>query len=63
MPDIINLRRARKARERTAKEREAETNRRLFGRTRSEKDAEAKRREQAERTIVGHRREPADGDD
>jgi hypothetical protein len=60
MPDIINLRRARKARERTAKEREAEANRRLFGRTRSERDAEAKRREQAERTMAGHRREPAD---
>ena len=63
MPDIINLRRARKAKERSAKERDAEANRRLFGRTRGEKDAEAKRREQAERTIAGHRRDPADGQD
>jgi hypothetical protein len=63
LPDIINLRRARKAKERSVTEREAEANRRLFGRTRGEKEAEAKRRKQAERTIAGQRREPADGRD
>ena len=63
MPDVINLRHTRKAKERNTREREAEANRRLFGRTRGEKEAEAKRREQAERTIAGHRREPADGND
>ncbi len=58
MADVINLRRARKAKERDAREREAAEKRRRFGLTRAEKDAEAVRRERAERAIDGHRRDP-----
>ncbi len=56
--DIINLRRARKAKGRAEREREAEANRRAFGRTKEEKATTAAERERAERTIEGHRREP-----
>jgi hypothetical protein len=56
--DIVNLRRARKARERTRRESDAAANRRAFGRTKAEKLQEATERERAARTIDGHRREP-----
>jgi hypothetical protein len=50
MAEIINLRRARKDKQRRDKESEADANRRRFGRTRAEKAADqdtAKRREHA----------------
>ncbi|HMN85363.1 MAG TPA: DUF4169 family protein [Bauldia sp.] len=56
--DIVNLRRARKERDRAAREEEAAANRRRFGRTRAEKEKEAAERDQAARLIDGHRREP-----
>jgi hypothetical protein len=58
--EIVNLRRARKAKARTAKEREAEANRIAFGRTRAEKLATDAERVRAERAIDSHRREPQD---
>jgi hypothetical protein len=58
MADVINLRRARKAKDRDAREREAAEKRRRFGLTRAEKEAEAARRERAKRIIDGHRRDP-----
>jgi Domain of unknown function (DUF4169) len=54
--DIVNLRRARKAKARADKERVAAQNRRAFGRTRAERTAEAAEHERAERHIDGHRR-------
>lgn len=59
--DIINLRRARKAKARASKEADAEANRRLFGRTKDEKAKEADERKRSIRLIDGHRRE-RDGD-
>jgi hypothetical protein len=58
MGDVVNLRTARKHRERAEDARKADENRVRFGRTKAEKQAEAKA---AEREIVhldGHRREP-----
>lgn len=60
--DIVNLRRARKAKQRSNAEREAEANRRAFGRTKAEREVEAARREREARTLAGHRRERGDSD-
>jgi hypothetical protein len=58
--EIVNLRRARKAKARTEKERGAEANRIAFGRTRAEKEATRAERERADRAVDAHRREPKD---
>ena len=60
--EIVNLRKARKARARAEHDRAAEANRRLHGMTRAERDrlAEEKRRRDAH--VDGHRREEP-GDD
>ena len=63
MADVINLRRARKAKDRDARERDAAEKRRRFGATRAEKEAEAARRKRAERLIDGHRRDPVGDED
>jgi hypothetical protein len=55
--DIVNLRRARKARARAEKEKLAETNRLAFGRSKAEKSATAAERLRAQRAIEGRRRE------
>jgi hypothetical protein len=55
--DIVNLRRVRKAKARTDKEKAAETNRLAFGRTKSEKTATAAERERSVRSIDAHRRD------
>ena len=56
--EIVNLRRARKARARIEKDAKAAENRRRHGRTKAEKQAESAERERAERRIESHRREP-----
>ncbi len=56
MPEIINFNKARKKVAKADKEKRAEENRRKFGRTKAEKDAEAKKKEQATRHIEGHKR-------
>lgn len=58
--EIINLRRARKAKARTEREKEAEANRLAFGRTKAERKVTEAERDRADRMIEGHRREPAD---
>ena len=58
MADIINLRRVRKTKARTAREKEAAAKRRSFDRTKAEKATAAAEREQAARAIEAHRREP-----
>lgn len=55
--DIINLRRARKAKARRAHEQAAAENRRLHGRTKPEKAKEAAERKRAVRAIDAHRRD------
>ncbi|MEJ0098035.1 MAG: DUF4169 family protein [Bauldia sp.] len=60
MAEVINLRKARKAKDRAGREQAAAEKRRLFGRTKAEKQAEADERERAERTLAGHRRDEKD---
>jgi hypothetical protein len=59
MADIVNLRQARKQKARSDKERQAEQNRVLHGRSKAERDRRLA--EQADRFIDGHRRSPVDG--
>ncbi|HRP80143.1 MAG TPA: DUF4169 family protein [Aquamicrobium sp.] len=56
MGELVNLRAARKRRERAAKEREAEENRARHGRTKADKQAEAAARERDAAALDGHRR-------
>ncbi len=58
--EIVNLRRARKSRARAEKEEQAAENRRRHGLSKAEKQAERAERDQADRHIEGHRREPRD---
>lgn len=55
--DIFNLSRARKAKVRADKEREATANRALFGRTKAEKAKQIAERKQAARALESHRRD------
>lgn len=57
MAEIINLRKARKQRERAAKEAEAATNRAAHGRTKADKSLSAAREEKAQRDLAGHKRD------
>jgi RNase H-fold protein (predicted Holliday junction resolvase) len=57
MGDLVNLRRARKSKQRDERDKTAEANRRLFGRTRAEKESEAARRDLAARNIDAHKRD------
>ncbi|MFC4625393.1 DUF4169 family protein [Daeguia caeni] len=64
MSEIINLRQFRKRKARDAKERQAEQNRILFGRTRAEKELASREAEKAERFLERNRLErPAPSDD
>ncbi|MFZ1682386.1 MAG: DUF4169 family protein [Rhizobiaceae bacterium] len=63
MAEIVNLRTARKRRDRAERERVAGENRALHGRTRSERVIEAARRDTEARQLDGHRREPGPGDE
>jgi len=58
MAEIINLRRARKARDRVASEAEAAANRLSHGRSKAEKQATRAERERLERTLDGAKRDP-----
>ena len=58
MAEIINLRRARKARDRAASEAEAAANRLSHGRSKAEKQATRAERERLERTLDGAKRDP-----
>jgi hypothetical protein len=61
MGDLINLKAARKARERAAKQESAVANRARFGRPKSEKARDRSLAEKAERTLDQHRRDDDDG--
>jgi len=57
LAEIVNLRRARKAKARLERERQAETNRVLHGQTRAEKERQAAERDRMARTLESHRRD------
>jgi hypothetical protein len=57
MADIVNLRQARKNKARDEKERVAEQNRALHGRTRAEKQRDRLVAGKSERFVAEHRRE------
>jgi len=60
--EIINLRMARKQKHRQDKDKAAEDNRRKYGRSKSERDAARKRREDLESHVDGHRLDGPDPD-
>ena len=55
MGEVVNLRRARKGRDRQRKEAEAAENRIAFGMTKAERRLRDSEREKAERGLDGHR--------
>lgn len=55
MGDVVNLRRARKARDRASAEAQAEQNRITFGRTKAERKLTEAEKALAERRLEGHR--------
>ena len=55
MGDIVNLKRFKKRKERDRSERQAETNRARFGRTKPERAADAKRTKHASDLLDQHR--------
>jgi len=62
MGDVVNLRRARKARDRASAEAQAEQNRIAFGRTKAERQLTEAQKTLDERRHEGHRRTDAPGD-
>ena len=57
MAEIINLKRARKAKERAAKDVQAAANRAAFGRTKAERTAQAEEQGRREALLDGAKRE------
>ncbi len=60
MGDIVNLNRARKARQKAERTREAERNRVLHGRAKAEKTRHDEERARAARELDGHRRDESE---
>lgn len=60
MGDLVNLRRARKARGRVEAQKKAQENRVAFGRTRAQRELGAAEKTLAERRLEGHRLGEAD---
>ena len=60
MGDVVNLRRARKGRERQRREAKAAANRVAFGTPKAERLRLERERRQAERALEGHRLVPPD---
>ena len=58
--EIINLRQVRKSKQRRDKERSADNNRRKYGRTKAEREAARRRREDLEKQVDGHCLEASD---
>ena len=63
MAEVVNLRQARKRRDRAERETEAEANRIKHGLGKAEKTLASARREQDARKLEGHRLEPGPGAD
>lgn len=63
MAEVVNLNKARKARDRAARRAEADANAARFGRTKAEKDLEKARADKSARDLEAHRRdETEDGE-
>lgn len=60
MGEVVNLNKARKARDKATAKDEARQNRAKFGRTKGQKDIEKARADKAERALDGARRETDD---
>lgn len=60
MSEIVNLNKARKARDRIAAKRTAEANRLSFGRTRAEREAARAARDRDAARLDGHKRDDDD---
>ena len=58
--EIVNLRLHRKRKKRARKEEAAAENRARFGRSKAERSLQTARREEHERKLDGHRRNPED---
>jgi hypothetical protein len=58
MGDLVNLRQARKQKQREAHEADAAANRQKFGRTKAEKQKTGAERKLAEKSLDGHKRDP-----
>lgn len=58
--EIVNLRQVRKQKKRTDREKQAEDNRRKFGRTKAEREAARRRREDLEKQVDSHRLSSSD---
>ena len=63
MGDVVNLRTARKRKERETRAKEADASRALHGRSKAEKKVETLHREKAISFLDGHRRDKPDADD
>jgi hypothetical protein len=61
MVEIVNLRRARKAKAKTEAETQAAANRVAFGRSKAERQATNAEQALEAQRLDGHRRDPADG--
>jgi hypothetical protein len=57
MGNVVNLRQARKAKGRAEKEKQAETNRARFGRTKADKTKQQFEADKLERHLDGHKRD------
>jgi hypothetical protein len=53
--EIVNLRQARKHKQRQTREKTAESNRQKFGRTKAEREADRRRRDMLEKQVDGHK--------
>jgi hypothetical protein len=60
--EIVNLRKARKARDRAGREAEAAANRAKFGRSKDEREAESLEAARKARVLDAHRRDEPGGD-
>ena len=62
MAEIVNLRRARKDKERRERDSQAKANRRRFGRTKAEKAADENANQRSRQTLDDKRLQPKDDD-
>ena len=63
MGGVVNLRQVRKQKARVEKEKAAEQNRSLYGRTKAEKERDRLASEQALRFLEGHKRDTGSDED
>jgi hypothetical protein len=62
MGNVVNLNKFRKRKAKEQREKQADTNRRLHGRTKAERERDELQKRQLEKGLEGKRFEPSDGD-